>query len=126
MIDLSKVTKLKDAAFGPGLWDVEWITMTLQTIAPAHRDLRQISIYIPYRSDDLGRHFTQTIEEAILRQWLALDRLLVQLWESHSIRPRVAHLKSEEEEENEWMRECIEGLLPEMTGRGIIELAEFT
>lgn len=46
-IDFSKATKLRDVAFRPGSSNVEWVTATLQTISPAHQNLRQISIYVP-------------------------------------------------------------------------------
>ena len=90
--------------------------MTLQTIPPAHQDLRRISVYVPtelvYSSPDLG----QTIEE-IRRQWLDLDRLLTQLWESRSIHIRVACAKWGDRRWSPWVRDSIEGFLPEITRR---------
>ena len=61
--------------------------MALQTVTSQHRHLRQISIDIPwireFASDDLA---IQAIEDGGHgMQWSDLDRLLVQLMESHSI-----------------------------------------
>jgi len=50
-----------------------------------------------------------------------LDRILVQLWESHAIRTKVMYSAAEEKKP---VCEYLEGLLPEMTERGIIELVE--
>lgn len=88
-IDLSKATKLRDVEFCCRALDggCDWIIMALQTVTSQHRHLRQISIDIPwireFASDDLA---IQAIEDGGHgMQWSDLDRLLVQLMESHSI-----------------------------------------
>jgi hypothetical protein len=90
-IDLSKATKLKRVEFQPTSWTVQWIIVALQTITPKHRDFRQIAIHVlEYLvPGGVGANVEQTIGEANYGQWLNLDRLLVQVWESRSIRPRV-------------------------------------
>ena len=90
LIDLSKVTRLKHAVFGAPSARVDWITMALRTITPEHRDLRQISVYLVYRPTQAGPggSIRQILGEQIFGQWMELDHLLAQLWESHSIRPR--------------------------------------
>jgi len=121
-IDLSRATRLKNAAFRYDSQDVNWITGALQTITPQHRDLQQISICLPCRltSFTVGTDVRQTVGEAITRQWLDLDRFLVQLWESRSIRPRVGCLRLAEERQNvEYSIGC---LLPEAMERGIVDL----
>jgi hypothetical protein len=90
-IDLSKATKLKDVVFRPGPLRVEWVVRALQTITPEHRNLQQITIHIPYYLT-IVRDFAdirQVIGIAQYGVWWDLDRLLVQLWESRSIRPKV-------------------------------------
>jgi hypothetical protein len=112
-IDLSKATKLKDVVFQPGERSVEWVTMALQTITPEHRDLREVSIHLPYYLT-LGGLFVnikQFVGEAGYKKWLDLDRLLVQLWESHSIRPTVMSAA-------EHKKESVGVLFPEITERG--------
>jgi hypothetical protein len=52
-------------------------------------------------------------------QWLDLDRLLVQLWESRSIRPNLVPV--EKPDAGDQMRY----LLPEITGRVVIDLVEY-
>jgi hypothetical protein len=64
-------------------------------------------------------HFTRlnvgAIGDTVLGQWLDLDRLLVQFWESRSIRPRV--VCSMEQNRSD----CVGCLLPEITKRGLID-----
>jgi len=87
--------------------------MALQTITSKHRDLQQISIYVPF-------HFTSIRYQETDRQWMDLDRLLVKLWESHAVRTKVMY--SAVREEKKAVCEYLGGLLPEMTEKGIIEL----
>jgi hypothetical protein len=121
LIDLSKATKLEDVAFDPDSWDIEWVVTALRTITPEHRDLRRISIHMPYRLTTTygGGNATQSIGDPVYGQWLGLDRLLVQLWESRSVRPRIIHMATQD------LRDCAGFLLPEVTKRGIIDLVEF-
>ena len=100
--------------------------MALQTITPQHCDLWQISICIPYQFDihGAGANIRQTIGEATYEEWLDLDRLLVQLWESHSIRPKITYVCASQNEEKEAI-DCVSCLLPEITERGIIYLVEY-
>jgi hypothetical protein len=86
--------------------------MALQTITPKHQDLRQITIEMSYYLT-IGENPIQTIGE-----WIGLDRLLVQLWESRSIRPRVMFT------EGRGMIGHIGFLLPETTRGGIIDVVE--
>jgi len=101
-----------------------WIVMALQTITSRHRDFRQITIYGHY-------HFTLTaypagvgkiLGEEISGEWMDLDRLLVQLWESHGIRTRMVYAAKRKEKKER--SGYVGGLLPEMTARGIIELVD--
>ena len=119
-VDLSKAIKLKDMLVQLLSWSVQWVITTLHTITPKHRDLRQITIDLPGSSAVIGASadLGKAIGEEDFGQWLDLDRLLVQLWESHSIRPRVVYV--------EWnnMINGIRYLLPEITRRGIIHLIE--
>jgi hypothetical protein len=89
-IDLSKATKLKDVAFQPVIQSVKWVATTLRT-TPKPQDLREISIYLPYyvTATGVGVDVVQVIGEENWEEWLDLDRLLVQFWESGSIRPKV-------------------------------------
>ena len=113
-LDLSKTTKLKDVVFQLRSWNVEWIATTLKTITPKHRDLRQITIRIPYYLTLTDAK--QTIGEAICGQWSDLDCLLVLLWESRSVRLKVvcAVVRG--------IEVCIGLLLPEATKREIVDL----
>ena len=123
-INLSKATKLKDVAFRPQSWTVEWVTTALKTIIPQHRDLQQISIRLSYptvvslNGINVDAAPWETVGEVGCREWLDLDHELVQLWESRLIRPRVAFVKEGD------VRDSIRSLLPEITKRGIIDLVE--
>jgi hypothetical protein len=102
-------------AFRLNSWSVEWIAAALRTITPGHRDIQQTSIHIPYYLITVGVTW-RTIEEPIHGQWLGLDRLLVQLWESRSVRTRVIYTEKRD------MRDLVEHLLPETSERGAIDL----
>ena len=121
-IDLSKAIRLKDVAFWPEWQSVEWITIALQTIK--HQHLRQISICVHFGSvlTSLGANVGQLVGEHVVLQWLDLDHLLAQLWESHFIRPRIISMTPDEEQGTR--RDSIGCLLPEITTRGIIDLVE--
>ena len=91
-----------------------------QTTIPKHQELRKVSIYVP-------RHLTffkcDTFKQSTsYGQWLDLDCLLVQFWESRSTRPRVILTTRDGEKRN--MRRFAESVLPELTRRGTIDLAE--
>ncbi|KAF9644813.1 hypothetical protein BDM02DRAFT_843031 [Thelephora ganbajun] len=116
-IDLSKATKLRNAIFRAGSLNIAWITLVLQTISPGHRDLRQISIHV--RRAPVLATVDDDKRQAIGGQWLNLDRLLVQFWESHSIRTKVVC-----ETPGQGVGEHIGRLLPEVTKRGTIDLVE--
>jgi hypothetical protein len=64
-----------------------------------------------------GANVGQVIGEANYGQWLDLDRLLVQLWESYSIRPKAILSPAE--------AGSFERLLPGITKRGVIDLVEY-
>ena len=105
-------------AFGINSWHIQWVTTPLQTITFEHRELRQISIQLPYL---IFANVRRAIGEEAYGRWLDLDRLLVQLWESHSIRPKVIWTGGEQD-----AKDCAGFLLPGITRRGIaiIELAD--
>ena len=116
------MTILKDVTFRFKSQSVEWITTGLRTITHKHQDLQQISIHLPplIIPTRFGANTRQTIGEAIYGQWFDLDCLLVQFWESRSIRPRVICATRMREE---WeVRDFLGCLLPETTKRGIIDL----
>jgi hypothetical protein len=120
-IDLSKTTKLKDVVFRPEPRKVEWVITALQTITPEHRDLRHISIHLPYYLTlaVVLTNLRQTLGEAGFEKWLDLDRLLIQFWESRSIRPKVISMM------NHGIGDHIGRLLPEITKRGVIDILEY-
>ena len=114
-LDLSKATKLRELVFRPESGSVKWISVALRTITSEHRDLRRITVHMPYYVTSHGANAGRFLGEEDAGQWLDLDRLLVQFWESHSIRPNVGGQGWESTER------CIECLLPEATKRGIID-----
>ena len=122
-IDLSKATKLKDVAFQPTSRSVKWITTTLKT-ASKHRDLREISIHLDSYVAIVGAggDVVQVIGEEIWEEWLDLDRLLVQFWESSSIRPKVVVMVQIAGAWNARYSVGYERLLPDITERRIIDL----
>jgi hypothetical protein len=130
-IYLSKATKLRDAVFvcnsHPGT-----ITTALRTAGRNHKDFQQLSIGAPgtvWRSMafDPSPHpilpESASVGAAVGKggylAWLELDRVLVQLHESHSIRPKVL-VQGDKQTARSWM-EC---LLPEVVIGGIADLEE--
>jgi hypothetical protein len=116
-INLSKATRLTDVAFR-FLLNPQWVTTTLRTVTPDHRGLRQISLDF-----SIGARFQYAnpggAEEAVRTQWSELDHLLTQLWESHSIRPKVLYNIPPQR-----ARIRVGALLPETMTRGIVDLVE--
>ena len=106
---------------------IGWSTLSLDTITTAHRDLQRISIYIPFIVGFAAiqdRSPTQVQIDGPTVEWLALDRILAGLWESHSIRARVVYPRLLRVNWGGEMRVWAEFLLPEMTRSGIIDLVE--
>ena len=110
--DLSKATKLKDVKFYLAGPNIRWIVMTLKTVGA--KSLRQISIHTV-------AGFHDPIEETVRQEWQDLDRLLVELWTSRSIRPSVVYTEGEEEAN---LTELVVNLLPELASRGAIDALE--
>jgi len=122
-VDLSKATSLKNVTFRINLSGPEWVTIALKTVTPEHRNLLQISIsadYYPtivmFDADDTVRG----VEEQTPGQWLELDRLLTQLWESHTIPPKVLCRVPSWKEKS--ARDSMGCLLPEATRGGTVNL----
>jgi hypothetical protein len=96
------------------------MTVALRTIASEHKDLQQISFYNSFGYDGVDEPFDigQIVGGAVYGEWMDLDRLLVQLVESHAVRTKIYSTKKEGEVVCTFMKY----LLPEMTKRGAIEL----
>jgi len=62
----------------------------------------------------------QTVGEHLFQRWLALDHILAQLWESHSIGLALQYYALLKEEKD--TRDCMGCLLPETTGRRVVDL----
>ena len=93
--------------------------MALKTITPDHPAPRKITIHVPYSVTTDG-FTTKPTGGPVHGQWLELDRLLIQLWDSRSIRPKVV-----------WtMQTGVNGkdsagrLLPGIMGKGMVDLVE--
>lgn len=109
----------------------KWVISALRTITSNHRKLQSVTIHAPYVDAGLYRNIDRAdpanIRHAIGRgettymDWLELDRLLVQLWETHSIRLEVMYY----EYPDGMGRRCVDSVLPEVTWRGIANLARW-
>jgi hypothetical protein len=96
--------------------EIEWVISALETIAQ-HRNLQQISIQVPSILPE---------DEMISELWPTLDLVLVQFWESHSIRTRILSPPPGREHEHEGlvMADWSVHMLPESMGQEIIDLIE--
>jgi len=119
-LKISRATRLKEVFFRYESQNIDWIAKALRTIMSEHRDFRQITISVPCLSALLS--IGEPPGEVICEQWLGLDGLLVQIWESRSIRPRVVcpSLEGEWNKTEIWMG----FLLKEAMERRIIDLFE--
>jgi hypothetical protein len=110
-LDLSKATKLKELSFRCG---------AVQCPAD-HDDAPNCSVETP--STDCYPHpygtLVDPVEERILREWQDLDRLLVQFWTTHSIRPTV---KCGRRKGGSNLSALVPSLFPELTRRGLIDV----
>ena len=117
---LHQSTKLREVTFTLGPFSVEWVPTTLKTIASKHKDLQEILFEncACHTSLNLLIDATTRVGERLRREWIDIDRVLVQLWELHAVRVNVAYSGREEET----ARKFIGGLLPGTTERGIVGL----
>jgi len=113
-LDLSETTKLEDVEFRCSEPNVRSITMALQTAK--FESLQRITILADATT------FANPIEETICQEWQDLDRLLAQLWTSHSVCPKVTFKKIKG-----WggFRDVPPSLLPELTRRGVVDVVEY-
>ena len=81
-LDLSKAIKLKDMVFSCSESDARWITATVRTVTS--NNLQRITVNL------CPGPLTQT-GVTVHREWEDLDCLLVRLWNTHSIRPKVRY-----------------------------------
>ena len=91
LIDLSKLARLENVTFWVNTQTAHWVTMVLQTILQGHTDLRQVSIYLP--SSGTLLRVGADIGRMLAMQWAGLDSLLIRIWKSRSIRPRIGYIK---------------------------------
>ena len=94
--------------------DTGWITTTLETITPKHRDLQKICINVEYVSAE------DKINPKVA--WSDLDHLLMQFWESRFTRTELGFTKPPKSVGG--MMGLAKFLLPELTKGGIIDLVE--
>ena len=119
LVNLVKATKLKDAVFMCRT-DPRWILTTLRTVTPNHK-LQQVSLGMTF-GVSLGcadpARIRHAIGEAAFQEWSELDRLLVQLSESHSIHVKVFYF-GYPGAAGRGERGRMNILLPEVMARGI-------
>ena len=105
-IDLSHTLNLKELIFR--LHDLENVVpaFALVSLTSEHRYLHRVSLYIPgHRTMTLAQMRPETHS-----QWLGLDHVLVQLWESNGVHVQVVCAIKEGED----VCKCIKWLLPEV------------
>ena len=117
-VNLSVATKLKEVIFRSVPCHVKWVAVGLRTITSAHKDLREVSIIIPFLATPIDRYFG----EGTYRQWTDLDRVLIQLWQSYSVRTKLVYAARGGPEAGERVCEFIRNLLPETMKGGAIDL----
>ena len=117
-LDLSKATKLKDVEFWLAGPYIRWIVMTLEP--PKLQERKTLSRSPSARLPT----FHDLIEETVHQEWQDLDHLLVELWTSHSIFPKVTPVIYTGVERGNRLSELVESLLPELASRGAVNAVE--
>ena len=113
--NLSEAAKLRNLMFLGRRSNIHWIIAALQTVES--KNLQQITIRLHTAT------LMNSAENTDHREWQDLDRLLVQFWTSHSIRPRLVYAPNS----GGWdMRDCVPSLLPELTRKGLVDLVEYS
>jgi len=110
-IDLSKAVKLRDVVFRCTGLHAEWITKTLNTVKS--ENLHSLSLKFPRSGIE------DPVWEVAHREWLDLDRLLVQFWDSHKLRSKVIYATEKGEKD---AKDEVAKFFPELTRRGIVDV----
>jgi len=111
-VNLSAATKLEHLVFRLARPNAQWITTALQTVES--KGLQRITLH------PTAETFVR-IKWSVRQQWRDLDRMLVQFWASHSIRPNVTYVVGLNGGD---MRYHAPSLLPELTRRGLVDLVD--
>ena len=75
---------------------------------------------VAFLSTPIDKYF----DEDVYIQWTDLDRVLVQLWRSYSVRTKLIYMARSDLEVGERVREFVGGLLPGAIMGGGIELVD--
>ena len=80
-VDFSKAINLKEGVFRLEYTNDVWTAMALKTLTSEHKDFQKVSIHISIHPspEDEPDNIRETIGEKIYKQWMDLDRVLVQL-----------------------------------------------
>jgi hypothetical protein len=113
--NLSKATKLRDLTLRCGDPAVRWITRALHTVES--KNLQQITLELPD-----GAAIRKMNWETVRLEWLGLDRSLVLLSASHTLRLKIMHGFGMGRED---MKGHVTRLLPGLAERGIDDMVEF-
>lgn len=113
LFDLSSVTKLKDVRFQLDLDELgfRWINTTLRTAKSTN--LQKISIHSHLDLD-------APIEQSVRQELQDLECLLLQLWTSRSIYPKVTFEKMIGGRGD--LKDVVPNLLPELMSRGVVDM----
>ena len=97
--------------------DPKWIVRALKSITPNHRDLHYISLHTSAILYDMD--FRQ---ETTRTEWLELDSVFVELWESLAVRPNAWYQPTQSIDADR-ASEIMEGLFPEAVKEGVLDLS---
>lgn len=98
---------------------ITWITTALKTITSEHTALQWISIHFLFIQSEQLSDVGEFEGDEVYRQWMDLDSILVHLWELRACRTKAV---LDGKSGGETTYGYIEGVLPEMTKRGLIDL----
>lgn len=120
-IDLDKATNLQEVMFTCTLAP-RWISATLRTVKHNHKKLQRVTVRLKPSPALDSIDVKRAIGVSGCQEWLELDRILANLWESHSIILSIQYTVDAEEGDGR-AKNQLRRLLPESTRRtaGLIE-----
>jgi hypothetical protein len=120
-LDISKAKKLRRIKFVSQKSTVEWVAKTLESLA---RDQGQVRITIDYHvgpAQSRANHhrLVDAIGPTLHKEWMALDKLIVQRWKSNAIQTTI-RIYEPSPEDPKWSKEWVPTLFPEAWNNGAI------
>lgn len=120
-LDISKAKHLRRVKFISQNSSVEWIAAALETLAHDQGQVRiTIDLHLGSAKSRANHHrLVDAIGPTVHEEWMALDKLIVRLWESNTIQTFVRIYEPWPEDQT-WKEEWMPTMLPGAWGKGAV------